>query len=241
MRQFANEMNCSETAFALPLSVRAEAEWAIHWFTPLVKARLCGHAALATAHMLRAEQGLIGTVRFSSRQHGILVTHADMEGSITLDFPAAPCIEVPMPEGLSEALMVRFEATFRTGALGDLLTVLTGEVTVRAVTPDLDAVTALTRREGLLGFIITAPAAETGLEYDFVSRFFAPARGIPGDLITGSAHTVLAPHRSARLGRDGRTGLQASVRTGPLRTAGHGDRVHLTRNAVTVLDGTLHA
>lgn len=147
----------------------------------------------------------------------------------------------PPPAGLSEALSVEIEATFRAGALGDLLAVLPEEATVRAMVPDLDAVAALTRREGLRGIITTAPAAEPGLEYDFVSRFFAPARGITEDPVTGSAHTVLAPYWSARLSRDELTGLQASVRTGLVRTAMHGDRVHLTGDAVTVMNGTLHA
>ncbi len=237
-------MKYSETAFALPLPVEAggetEADWAIRWFTPLAETNLCGHATLATAHVVRSELGLLGTVRFSSRQSGILVTHADEKGSITLDFPAAPGDEVPVPEGLAQALAVEPEATFRTGALGDLLTVLPDEATVRAVAPDLDAVAALTRREGLRGVIITAPAVGTGLGYDFVSRFFSPAEGILEDPVTGSAHTALAPYWSARLGRDGLTGLQASARPGMVRTAVHGDRVHLTGNAVTILDGTLH-
>ncbi|MFJ8388822.1 PhzF family phenazine biosynthesis protein [Streptomyces sp. NPDC094438] len=240
MQQVAAEMNHPETAFALPLPASAEADWAIRWFTPLVEANLCGHATLATAHVLRTERGLGGTVRFRSREYGVLVTHAGDEGGITLDFPAAPGTEVPVPEGLFEALGVRPEATFRAVALGDLLTVLPDETAVRALTPDLAAVAALTRRENLRAVVVTAPAAGPALAYDFVSRFFAPARGIPEDPVTGSAHTVLAPYWSARLGRTRLTGLQASVRTGLIRTALHGDRVHLSGNAVTVLDGTLH-
>ncbi|MEV5951862.1 PhzF family phenazine biosynthesis protein [Streptomyces sp. NPDC051993] len=187
------------------------------------------------------ERGLLGTFRFRSRESGTLVTHADREGAITLDFPTAPSAEVPVPQGLLEALAVKPEATFRADALGDLLTVLSDEAAVRTLTPDLDALAALTRREGLRAVIVTAPAAACDAGYDFVSRFFAPARGIPEDPVTGSAHTVLAPYWSARLGRTRLTGLQASARTGLVRTALHGDRVHLTGNAVTVPDGTLHA
>ncbi|MBT2394493.1 PhzF family phenazine biosynthesis protein [Streptomyces sp. ISL-100] len=240
MQKVAAELNHSETAFALPLSDTAEADWAIRWFAPLVETNLCGHATLATTHVLRAERGLVGTVRFSSRESGVLLAHTDEEGSITLDFPAAPGSEVPVPDGLADALGAKPEATFRTGALGDLLTVLPDEDAVRAVTPDLDAVAALTRREGLRGVVITAPA-EAGRAYDFVSRFFSPAEGILEDPVTGSAHTALAPYWSGRLGRDGLTGLQASVRGGLVRTAVRGNRVHLTGNAVTVLDATLHA
>ncbi|MFF5715957.1 PhzF family phenazine biosynthesis protein [Streptomyces buecherae] len=246
MQRVAAEMNHSETAFALPLPASDEADWAIRWFAPLVETNLCGHATLATAHVLRTEHGVLGAVRFASRQSGVLVTHADASGSVTLDFPAAPGTEVPVPDGLVGVLGTEPEATYRTGALGDLLTVLPDEATVRAVTPDLAAMAELTRRERLRGVIITAPPAGAntprgqGSSYDFVSRFFSPAEGILEDPATGSAHTALAPYWSARLGRERLTGFQVSARTGVIHTALHGDRVHLTGNAVTVLDGTLH-
>lgn len=240
MRQVAAELNHSETAFALPLAGDAEADWAIRWFTPVVEATLCGHATLATAHALRTERGILGTVRFSSRHHGVLVTHTDEAGGVTLDFPAAPGAEVPAPKGLAEALTVEPESTRHTGPLGDLLAVLPDEAAVRTLAPRLEEVAALTLREDIRGIVVTAPADQAGGEYDFVSRFFAPARGIPEDPVTGSAHTALAPYWSARLGRDRLVGLQVSARTGLVRTALHGDRVHLTGSAVTVLDGTLH-
>ncbi|MFD9356666.1 PhzF family phenazine biosynthesis protein [Streptomyces sp. NPDC060031] len=249
LRQVAAELNHSETAFALPLPAGEESggetvegtDWEIRWFTPLVETNLCGHATLATAHTLRREGLLTGPVRFHSRFSGVLTARGEDDGSITLDFPAAPATEVPVPPGLAEALGVRPEAAYRTGALGDLLTVLPDEAAVRAVRPDLGAVAALTRREGLRGVIVTAPAASAGLEYDFVSRFFSPAEGIPEDPVTGSAHTALAPYWSARLGRpDGLTGLQASARTGLVVASLHGDRVHLSGHAVTVLEATLH-
>ncbi|MEE1738742.1 PhzF family phenazine biosynthesis protein [Streptomyces sp. BE147] len=243
MQQVAAEMNHSETAFVRPIPTdegAKDADWEIRWFAPLVETNLCGHATLATVHTLRRERGVVGELRFRSRFSGILTAHAHEDGSITLDFPAAPGTEAPVPAGLAEALGVKPEAAFRTGALGDLLTVLPDEATVRAVIPDLDAVADVTRRESLRGIIITAPAPGPGLEYDFVSRFFSPAEGILEDPVTGSAHTALAPYWSARLGRNGLTGLQVSTRTGLVRTAVHGDRVHLTGNAVTVLEGTLH-
>lgn len=234
-------MNYSETAFVRPLPDDEGAHWEIRWFAPLVETNLCGHATLATAHTLRRERGAVGALRFRSRFSGILTAHAHEDGSITLDFPAAPGTEVPVPEGLPEALGVKPEAAFRTGALGDLLTVLPDEATVRSVTPDLDAIADLTRREGLRGVIITAPAPGPGLEYDFVSRFFSPSEGILEDPVTGSAHTALAPYWLARIGRNVLTGLQVSARTGLVKTAVLGDRVHLTGYAVTILDGTLHA
>ncbi|MFJ4775962.1 PhzF family phenazine biosynthesis protein [Streptomyces sp. NPDC088762] len=241
LRRIAAEVNHSETAFALPLAAGGGADWEIRWFTPLVETNLCGHATLATVHTMRREGLPTGRVRFRSRFSGLLSARAGADGSITLDFPAAPGTEVPVPAGLAEALGVRPEATLRTGALGDLLTVLPDEAAVRAVRPDLAALADLTRREELRGVIVTAAAASADLGYDFVSRFFSPAEGIPEDPVTGSAHTALAPYWSARLGRrDGLTGLQASARTGLVRTALQGDRVHLTGHAVTVLEATLN-
>ncbi|KKD08765.1 PhzF family phenazine biosynthesis protein [Streptomyces sp. WM6386] len=239
MRRVAAELRHSETAFALPLPPGAEADWAIRWFTPTVEAKLCGHATLATAHILRTTSGLRGAVRFRSRLHGTLVAHLADTGGITLDFPAAPGTEVPASPGLSAALGTEPEATRRTRPVGDLLVVLSDEATVRALTPDLAALAALTVREGLRAVTVTAPADGTGGSYDFVSRFFAPANGIPEDPVTGSAHTGLAPYWSDRLGRDRLLGLQTSARTGLVRTEVRGDRVHLTGDAVTVFRGEL--
>ncbi|KUL38486.1 oxidoreductase [Streptomyces sp. NRRL F-4489] len=239
MLRVAAEMRHSETAFALPLPASAEADWAIRWFTPVVEAALCGHGTLATAHVLRTEHQLTGTVRFLSRFHGVLTTTADAAGAISLDFPATAAATAPAPEGLLAALGAEPVRTLRSEGLNDLLAVLPDEAAVRDLAPDMAAVAALTEREGLRSLIVTAPATGPGPEYDFVSRFFAPARGIPEDPVTGSAHTVLAPYWSARLGRAELTGLQASARTGLIRTAVRGDRVHLTGRAVTVLDGTL--
>jgi PhzF family phenazine biosynthesis protein len=161
-------------------------------------------------------------------------------GRITLDFPAAPTTEMTVVTGLAEALGAQPDVAYSTGALRDVLVVFPHEASVRALNPDFTALAALARREGYRGVIATAPAAESGSGYDFVSRFFAPAVGIPEDPVTGSAHTALACYWSARLGRDSLTALQASARTGMLRTEVHGDRVHFTGQAVTVLDGTLH-
>ena len=239
MQRVAREMSLSETAFARPLPDGGDADFALRWFTPAVETNLCGHATLATAHALRADRGAPGTVRFSSAS-GVLVTHTREDGSITLDFPAATLTEVPSIDGLAEALGAAPEATFETGALGDRLTVFADEAAVRALEPDMGALTRVIRREGIRGVIASAPG-DSGGEHDFVSRFFAPADGIPEDPVTGSAHTALAPYWVGRLGRDGLVGLQASPRGGLVRTELHGDRVHLTGRAVTVVDGTLHA
>jgi PhzF family phenazine biosynthesis protein len=238
MQRVAAEMNLSETAFAYPLPSGGDADWALRWFTPAVEVDLCGHATLATAHALHTDGKITGTVRFSTRS-GILIAHTRPDGAITLDFPAAPVTESLVPDGLAKALGAKPDATYGTGALGDLLAVFGDETAVRGLTPDFTALLHLTRREGVRAVIATSPASDPGSAYDFVSRVFAPAVGISEDPVTGSAHTALAPYWSGRLGRDGLTGLQASPRTGLVGTAVHGDRVHLTGHAVTVLDGSL--
>jgi PhzF family phenazine biosynthesis protein len=238
MRLVAAEMNLSETAFAKPLSGDSEADWALRWFTPAVEVDLCGHATLATAHALRADLASLGTVRFRTRS-GVLTAHAGEDGTITLDFPAAEVVETEAPGGLAEALGAKPEAAYATGSLGDLLTVFPDEAAVAALAPDQAALGDLTRAHSIRGVIATAPAADPAGGYDFVSRFFGPAQGIPEDPVTGSAHTALAPYWSARLGRPSLVGLQASPRTGRVSTTLRGDRVLLAGHAVTVLDGSL--
>jgi PhzF family phenazine biosynthesis protein len=228
-----------ETAFARPLPDGADSDWALRWFTPAAESNVCGHATLATAHALHTDRGTPLTVRFASH-FGILTARTRRDGSITLDFPAAFPAEAPAPGGLGQALGAEPGATYSTGALGDLLTIASDEAAVRALQPDFTALERLTRHNGIRGIIVTAAAAHRDGGYDFVSRYFAPAGGIPEDPVTGSAHTALAPYWSRRLGRDSLTGLQASARTGIVHTAVHGDRVHLTGHAVTVLDATLH-
>jgi PhzF family phenazine biosynthesis protein len=237
MRQVAAELS-HETAFARPLPDGAGADWALRWFTPAAESNVCGHATLATAHALHTDSATPLTVRFAS-QFGTLTARTRHDGTITLDFPAAFPAEAPAPDGLAQALGATPHATYRTGVLGDLLAAVRDEAAVRSLRPDFTALTRLTSRNHIRGIIVTAAAANQHSGYDFVSRYFAPAGGIPEDPVTGSAHTALAPYWSHRLGRDALTGLQASDRTGLVHTAVHGDRVHLTGHAVTVLDGTL--
>jgi len=238
MRRIAAELG-HETAFARPLPDGAGADWALRWFTPAAESNLCGHATLATAHALHTDRTTPLTVRFAS-QFGILTARTHHDGSITLDFPAAIPAQAPAPDGLAPALGIELGATYSTGALGDLLATAGNEAAVCGLRPDFTALASLTRRHAIRGIIVTAAAANRDSGYHFVSRYFAPAGGIPEDPVTGSAHTALAPYWSQRLGRDGLTGLQASDRTGLVHTAVHGDRVHLTGHAVTVLDGTLN-
>ncbi|MFH9616508.1 PhzF family phenazine biosynthesis protein [Streptomyces pratensis] len=233
----ASEVNLSETAFAHPLPPGGEADWALRWFTPATEVDLCGHATLATAHVLHTTGVASGTVRYATRA-GILRTTAHDDGTLTLDFPTAPLAPVAAPPGLTDALGAAPLSLHDTGEhVGDLLVELADEAAVRALRPDFHALGACSRR----GVIATAPADDPTSGYDFVSRGFFPGVGIDEDPVTGSAHTALAPFWSARFGRDDLVGLQASARSGLVRTSLRGERTLLTGSAVTVIDGELLA
>jgi PhzF family phenazine biosynthesis protein len=243
LQKLANELNLSETAYAHPLPGGQGAEWALRWFTPSSEVSLCGHATLATAHLLRTDGAASGTLRFHTRG-GVLTAIAPPEGEITLDFPTAPLTRTSPPEALAAALGAEPVAAYETGPLGDLLIELRDERAVRALTPDLTALGDVSGR----GVVVTALAGQGAAQrgsgrapYDYVSRMFAPALGIPEDPVTGSAHTALAPLWSPRLGRQTLTGLQVSARTGYVRTTPRGERTELAGNAVTVLDAQLSA
>ncbi|WP_030588197.1 PhzF family phenazine biosynthesis protein [Streptomyces globisporus] len=235
LQEIAAELNLSETAFAHPLPPGATADWALRWFTPVAEVDMCGHATLATAHVLHTTGLATGPVPFTARC-GILSATAHPDGSLTLDFPTAPLSEEPVPYGLADALGGDPVSVHGTGEhIGDLLVELRDEATVRALAPDFAALAAHSRR----GVIATAAAEDPGRGYDYVSRGFFPGVGVDEDPVTGSAHTALAPFWSARLGRDDLTGLQASARPGLVRTALRGERTLLTGTAVTVIDGDL--
>jgi PhzF family phenazine biosynthesis protein len=237
MRCVAAELG-HETAFAYRLAHDTGSDWALRWFTPAAESNVCGHATLATVHALHTDLGGPLTVRFAS-PFGALLARAGHDGTITLDFPAAVPTTTSIPDDLAEALGAQLDAAFSTGALGDLLAVAGDEAAVRGLRPDFAALAGVLDHHRVRGVIVTAQAADRRGGYDFVSRYFAPANGIPEDPVTGSAHTALAPYWSGRLGRDRLAGLQVSERAGLVRTAVHGDRVELTGRAVTVLDGTL--
>lgn len=237
LQNVAMEVNHAETAFAHRLPGGGEADWALRWFTPATEVAMCGHATLATAHVLHTTGAHEGPVRFATRS-GVLIATPAADGSITLDFPTAPLSPVAVPAGVAEALGAEPVTAFDTGpGVGDLLLELADEKTVLGLCPDHKALAGCSSR----GVIATARAEEPSRGYDFVSRCFFPGLGIDEDPVTGSAHTALAPHWSARLGRDDLTGLQASRRTGLVRTALRGARTLLTGRAVTVIEGELHA
>ncbi|WP_433827067.1 PhzF family phenazine biosynthesis protein [Actinoplanes sp. CA-015351] len=246
MQRVAAEVNHAETAFLHPLPEGGDADWALRWFTPAVEVALCGHATLAAAHVLNPA----APIRFATRS-GVLRASVD-DGLITLDFPTAPLTPVETDPDLAAALGVTALGVTALGvtALGvgvlavhhtgpdtdDLLVEVADEKTVRAIVPDLRALTPLSGR----GVIVTA-AAEPGSGHDFVSRFFGPAVGVDEDPVTGSAHTALAPYWAARLGRSDLTGYQASPRGGYVQVSLRGDRTLLRGRAVTVIDGSLQA
>ena len=238
MRTVAGELNW-ETAFVRVLDEATGRVWGLRWFTPWAEANLCGHATLATAHVLHGARLLDGPFRFHSPA-GLLVADALEDGCIRLDFPAAVVTEVALPRGLSEALGRQPVSAFRTGTLGDLLVTVEEDTDVLEARPNSGATVDLCRRESVRGVVITAPAQRSNCAYDFVSRYFAPGNGgLYEDAVTGSAHTALAPYWARQLGRKVLTGLQASARAGSVHTELHGDRVYLTGFAVTTMEGVM--
>ncbi|MFF4395403.1 PhzF family phenazine biosynthesis protein [Streptomyces sp. NPDC001480] len=235
LQKVAMEVNHAETAFAHRLPEGGDADWALRWFTPVTEVAMCGHATLATAHVLHTTGAHAGPVRFATRS-GVLIATPGADGSITLDFPTAPLTPVEIPAGLAEALGADPVAAVDTGPnVGDLLLELADEKTVLGLSPDHKALAAHSAR----GVIATARAEDPARGHDYVSRCFFPNVGIDEDPVTGSAHTALAPYWSERLGRRDLTGLQASRRTGLVRTGLRGDRTLLTGRAVTVIEGEL--
>ncbi|MFE9880512.1 PhzF family phenazine biosynthesis protein [Streptomyces sp. NPDC005784] len=235
LQNVAMEVNHAETAFTHRLPEDGEADWALRWFTPATEVALCGHATLAAAHVLRSTGAHKGPVRFATRS-GVLIATPTADGSITLDFPTAPLTPVETPDGVAEALGAEPLSTLDTGPnTGDLLVEVADEKTVRGLAPDHRALARYSER----GIIATARAEDPTRGYDFVSRCFFPNVGIDEDPVTGSAHTALAPFWSERLGRPALTGLQASPRSGLVRTEVRGDRTLLSGHAVTVIEGEL--
>jgi len=227
MQAVAREMNLSETAFLL----REGDSFRLRWFTPAVEVELCGHATLASAHVLW-EEGVLArseTARFATRSGEL---RASRRGElIELDFPAKPEQPAEPPANLFEALGVRPLYLGRNQF--DYLVLLDSEEAVRAASPDF----ALLRMVSVRGVIVTAPSAR--VEFDFVSRFFAPAVGVDEDPVTGSSHCCLGPFWAARLGKSDLVGHQVSARGGVVNVRAAGERVFLGGRAVTVLRGEL--
>lgn len=229
MQLVAREFNLSETAF---LARRADG-FDLRWFTPEVEVELCGHATLASAHVLWSEGHLAEgeTARFQTRS-GLLLA-ARRGAWIELDFPAREQTTAEPPAGLVEALGVKPLYVGRWH--DDWLVELGSEAEVRQARPDHTRLADV----GVRGAMITATASTPGL--DFVSRFFVPGAGIAEDPVTGSAHCCLTPYWAGKLGRAEMTAFQASARGGELRVRLDGERVRIAGQAVTVARGELVA
>jgi PhzF family phenazine biosynthesis protein len=230
MQNVGREMNLSETAFLYP-----EGDgFNLRWFTPAVEVELCGHATLASAHVLWTEGYLAAGTQARFRTKSGLLT-ADQRGVwLELDFPATPPSEAKAPPGFLKALGVA-AAAYVGKTRFDYFVEVTAEEAVRALTPDIGALRALNVR----GVVVTARAA--GGDVDVVSRFFAPGAGIDEDPVTGSAHCALGPYWSKKLGKEELLCYQASRRGGIVRVRPVGERVKLGGKAVTVLRGKLYA
>jgi len=224
MQQIALENNLSESAFFIPEGE----QFHIRWFTPKAEVKLCGHATLATAHILFNELNFQGEqIEFNS-ESGIL-TVKKVEDKLQLDFPADFAQATEAVVVFAEAFGVHPLATFKGRT--DYLLLFDSEETIRKFQPDISLLLSTNAR----GIMVTAK----GNDVDFVSRFFAPAVGVNEDPVTGSAHTTLIPFWAKRLNKTEMTALQLSARGGQLWCALSGDRVLIAGKAVTYLRGEI--
>ncbi len=252
LQAVALEMNLSETAFPRP---RPDGDWDLRWFTPAAEVDLCGHATLATAHALFTE-GLVGTdhVTFHTRsgplicrrsggasgdgaaQGGVGGSRPDPGTTVVMDFPAADVDPIEADPALADALDRGLGLTpVALGSSFDLVVHVEGADAVARLQPDIGALAEIDTR----AVVVTAEGDVGGGPAHFVSRVFGPRVGIAEDPVTGSAHTILAPWWSSRLGRTDFAAHQVSPRGGRLAVRLVGDRVELEGRAVTVLDGRL--
>lgn len=229
LQAVAAEMNLSETAFP---TRRDDGDWDLRWFTPAAEVDLCGHATLATAHVL-FDDGTTGgdVIRFHTRS-GVLTCRATDDGRITMDFPASPAEPCDTIAGLADALGADVVAQ---GRAFDVLAQLDSPETVAALRPDIASIAEIDTR----AVIVTAAGDVDGGSADFVSRVFGPRVGIDEDPVTGSAHCITGPWWAERLRRTDLAAHQVSARGGRLRVVVDGDRVELTGSAVTVFEGRM--
>jgi PhzF family phenazine biosynthesis protein len=225
MQSIAMENNLAETAFF----VKRGEQFDIRWFTPAVEVDLCGHATLASAAVLYDYEKYTGDViTFYSQRSGVL-TVSRSGNLLTLDFPSDKFEWVD----LSPQLIACFDSQPVEAYRGktDYMLVFSTEEEIRKLVPDIPAIAKIKSR----GIIVTAP----GVEVDFVSRFFAPQSGIDEDPVTGSAHTTLTPYWAQKTGRSELSAIQLSARKGYLKCAHHGDRVKISGQVKTYLQGEI--
>ncbi len=231
LQAIAMENNLAETAFTVPIGRDGsepadgeDADYELRWFTPATEVVMCGHATLASGHVLIAGE----RIRFRTRRAGILEVTRDGDG-YAMSLPAWAPAPKALPRVVSALGCAPLETLWHPQRYAVAL--LADEAAVRAVEPDFRALA----REGDLLTIVTAPGEAT----DVVSRAFAPGAGIDEDPVTGSAHAVLTPFWAARLGRDSFTAFQASKRGGHVACRLAGDRVILGGRCVTVMEGVM--
>jgi PhzF family phenazine biosynthesis protein len=224
MQAIADENNLAETAFLVP----DKGDYRLRWYTPKVEVPLCGHATLASAAVVmeRLEAGRREVV-FHSMSGALPVTRT--ESGYVLNFPGRSSEQVAGPAGLAKALGAEPVEVY--GNAFNYMAVMRDEATVRALTPDFAAIATYDRP----GVIVTARGAAPN---DFVSRYFAPAKGIPEDPVTGAAHTMLVPYWAERLAKTEFRAFQASRRGGEIRCRLAGERVMLEGSCVFYMEGT---
>lgn len=227
MQNLAAEMNLAETAFLVPTG----GGYDLRWFTPAIEVDLCGHATLASAHILWTTGRLDPDEKANFNTRSGPLTCCREGSSIVMDFPAEPASQTDPPGGLLQALGA--EATWVGANRMDLLVEVASQQILGRLAPDFSAL----RRIEMRGVIVTARSTDT--RFDFVSRFFAPAAGIDEDPVTGSAHCCLGPYWGRRLGKNDLRALQASHRGGTLEVSLSGERVLLKGRAVTVFEAQL--
>lgn len=229
MLAIAQENNLAETAF---VKARPDGAWDLRWFAPAIEVDFCGHATLATAHILFTTTGAASPLIFHTRVGELRVSQ--QPGGYRLDLP---CLPPEVLDALPQEIAGVFTAPpvhiFRN--FENIFADLGSADAVRGFVPDLAAIARL----GSVGLVVTGRETE-GAKADFVSRYFVPGAGIPEDPVTGSIHATLVPYWAARLGRDTLTAYQASPRGGWLACELSQDRVLLGGNAVTFMEATIN-
>jgi PhzF family phenazine biosynthesis protein len=230
MQAIAAENNLAETAFFVP-----EGEgFGLRWFTPEVEVPLCGHATLASAHVLYRHLGFAGAEIVFQTHSGPLRVSQGEAGLLEMDFPARRGPESAVPPGLAEALGAQPRAIVEGLTM---LAVFDDPTVIGAMTPDFAALARLCRPDNI-GVAVTA-RYEGPENWDFVSRFFAPAKGIDEDPVTGGAHCALTPYWAERLGKASLVGRQLSRRGGTVLCEERGDRVGLKGRCADYLVGEI--